>query len=85
VEKALAAGEAHDVLVDEEVADEAHLFDHAQLALHARHHVRRGVRVAAGEACARIGPKLFTVFRKVRAEHLARLVAAVEGDAALLL
>jgi hypothetical protein len=43
-----------------------------------------GLRVAAGEASARIGPKLFTVLRKVRAEHLAGLVGAVEGDAALL-
>ncbi len=39
MEKALAAGEAHDVLVDEEVADEAHALDHVQLVLHARDHL----------------------------------------------
>lgn len=84
VEEAAALRMAHDVVVDEEVADEAHAFDHLQLVRQARRHLGRGGRVAAAQALARQAVQRFAVGGGAAAEDLRRLVAAIEGDAALL-
>ncbi len=84
VEEAAVLRVAHDVLIDEEVADEAHALDHVQLVFHAREHLGRGVRVAAVQPFQRVAVQPFAVLGGVFSKNLAGLVAAVEGDVALL-
>ncbi len=82
VEEAPAARMVHDVLVDEEVADEAHLLDHVQLVPEPRHHLRAGRAVAVLQAFQRIAVQLLAVRAHIVGEGRARLVAAIEGDGA---
>ena len=84
MEEAPSACVVHDVLVDQEVADEAHLLDHLQLMLHTRLHLRGGSGVPVGHALQRVTMQFLPVFRGARTQHLPRLVASIERDVACI-